>query len=123
MTQRQPTVYLGYKKKGRYGMKKSIDMIQTGRHLKKLCEDAKLKPVDIQRLTQLSYPQSIYRWYQGDVLPSVDHLYTLSRVLDMHIEDMLVPAQADELYFTIDRKRKDRASNRRVRRYYSNIIA
>ena len=104
-------------------MKKSIDMIQTGRHLKKLCEDAKLKPIDIQRLTQLSYPQSIYRWFQGDVLPSVDHLYTLSRVLDMHIEDMLVPAQVDDLYFTIDQKRKGVAPFRRVKRFYNKLKA
>ena len=43
-------------------MNKSIDMIQTGRRLKKLCEEAKLRTMDIQHLTNLSYPQSIYRW-------------------------------------------------------------
>ena len=104
-------------------MNKSIDMIQTGRRLKKLCEEAKLRTMDIQHLTNLSYPQSIYRWYQGEVLPSIDHLYTLSRLLGMHIEDMLVPAQVDDLYFTIDQKRKGVAPFRRVKRFYNKLKA
>ena len=43
----------------------------------------------------LSYPQSIYRWFKGIILPSVDHLYVLSRLLKIHMEDLLVPIQEE----------------------------
>ncbi|MCX4379488.1 MAG: helix-turn-helix transcriptional regulator [Lachnospiraceae bacterium] len=45
----------------------------------------------------LSCPQSVYRWMRGYALPTVDNLYMLSRLFDVHMEDLLVgKAQADE---------------------------
>ena len=101
----------------------SIDMIATGRHLKKLFQEAHLRTVDIQRLTCLSYPQSIYRWYRGEVLPSVDHLYTFSRVLGMHMEDLLIPSVESSLHVTSDPKRRHSAPYRRLRRFQSLFSA
>ena len=46
---------------------------------------------DIQEYLQLSCPQPIYRWFQGRILPSVDHLYMLSRLFQVHMEDLLIP--------------------------------
>ena len=38
-----------------------------------------------------SYP--IYRWYKGLILPSVDNLFMLSRLLNVHMEELLVEKQ------------------------------
>ena len=57
----------------------NIDMIKTGQKIKEC----------IQK-TGLSCPQSIYRWFKGQILPSVDHLYTLSRILGVHMEELIV---------------------------------
>ena len=100
-----------------------IDMIATGRHLKKLFQEAHLRTVDIQRLACLSCPQSIYRWYQGEVLPSVDHLYTFSRGLGMHMEDLLIPSVESSLHVTSDPKRRQSAPYRRLRRFQSLLSA
>jgi len=44
---------------------------------------------DIQEYLKLACPQSIYRWYKGQILPSVDNLLMLSRLLGVHMEDLL----------------------------------
>ena len=45
---------------------------------------------DIQKYLHLSFPQSIYRWFKGKILPSVEHLCALSRLLNVHMEEFLV---------------------------------
>ncbi len=69
----------------------SIDMKKTGELLKRKIVQAGYSVKDIQELLMLSCPQPVYRWYAGKVLPSVDHLYTLSRLLHIHMEDLIVP--------------------------------
>ena len=44
----------------------------------------------IQEYLHLSCPQSIYRWYKGKVLPSLEHLSALSKLLHVHMEELLV---------------------------------
>lgn len=69
----------------------NINMLKTGQRLKKLIFEKGFTVKDIQNHLQLSCPQPVYRWMRGEILPSVDHLYVLSKVLGVHMEDMLVP--------------------------------
>ena len=68
----------------------NIDMQRTGRKLKHMIESAGYTPRIIQDYLQLSCVQPIYRWYKGLILPSVDHLFMLSELLNVHMEDFLV---------------------------------
>lgn len=43
----------------------------------------------LQEYLCLSCPQPIYRWIQGKNLPTVEHLYRLSRLFGVHMEDLL----------------------------------
>ena len=72
-------------------MYEHIDMKKTGILLKYRIEKAGYTVKDIQKILQLSCPQPIYRWFKGMILPSVDHLYVLSRFLKVHVEDLIVP--------------------------------
>lgn len=56
----------------------NINMKKTGLLLKQKMEQAGYSVKDVQKLLMLSCPQPIYRWFKGQVLPSVDHLYVLS---------------------------------------------
>ncbi len=67
----------------------SIDMKKTGSKLKRLIKAAGYTPRMLQNILQLSCPQPIYRWYKGVVLPSVDHLFTMSELLGVHMEELL----------------------------------
>ena len=73
----------------------NIDMEKTGLLLKYKIQQAGYTVKDIQKKLLLSCPQPIYRWYQGKVLPSVNHLYALSRLLGVHMEELLVPQMAE----------------------------
>ncbi len=72
-------------------MYENIDMEKTGILLKELFDRYGYTVKDIQKILHLSCPQPIYRWFKGSILPSVDHLYVLSRLLKVHMEDLLVP--------------------------------
>ena len=69
----------------------NIDMERTAILLKELFDGSGYTVKDIQKILHLSCPQPIYRWFRGSILPSVDHLYVLSRLLKVHMEDLLVP--------------------------------
>lgn len=68
----------------------SIDMEKTGQLLKSTIQEAGYSVKYIQEYLHLECPQSIYRWYKGKMLPSVDHFYSLSFLLGKHIEDLIV---------------------------------
>ena len=91
----------------------AIDQKKTGRYLKQLIQNAGLEVKDVQRILHLEYPQSIYRWFKGILLPSVDHLYVLSVVLGVHMEDMIVTYN-DELRFVNDKKKSLRTRTRHI---------
>ena len=73
----------------------SIDTIQTGRRLREIIRENNCKVSELQELLNLSCPQPIYRWTKGQVMPSIDNLYMLSRIFEMHMEDMLVVRKAE----------------------------
>lgn len=67
-----------------------IDMEKTGELIRKKICAAGLTVKYIQEKLYLSCPQPVYRWFKGQILPSVNHLYVLSRLLGVHMEELLV---------------------------------
>ena len=73
----------------------NINLIRTGENLKLRITSAGYSVKDIQHFLKLSCPQPVYRWYKGQILPSVDHLYALSKLLHCHMEDLLCSEKND----------------------------
>ena len=67
-----------------------INQTKTGIKLKAMLRMAGYDVRYIQEYLHLSCPQSIYRWFKGRALPSVEHLCALSKLLNVHMEDLLV---------------------------------
>lgn len=89
----------------------NIDMIQTGLKLKMYIDNLGMSVKDIQEYLHLSCPQPIYRWLNGKILPSVDHLLMLSELFGTHMEELLVKKQngaSTELVFCADKSFGDR---------------
>lgn len=80
----------------REGLYLKIDMKKTGMRLELLMQERGYTVKDIQSLLHLSCPQPVYRWLRGQILPSVDHLFVLARVLQVHMEELLAVAYAPE---------------------------
>lgn len=98
----------------------NIDMQRTGKKLKHMIESAGYTPRVIQEYLHLSCVQPIYRWYKGLILPSVDHLFMLSELLNVHMEDLLVKKNAVSVIYDIERCYA-RAAQKRFMAYYKKI--
>lgn len=98
----------------------NIDMQQTGRKLKHMIESAGYTPRIIQDYLHLSCVQPIYRWYKGLILPSVDHLFMLSELLNVHMEDLLVKKHAVPVLYNMEQCYAQVAQKRFIE-YYKKI--
>ena len=94
----------------------NIDMLETGKKMKNLLESAGYTPRMIQDYLHLSCVQPIYRWYKGLILPSVDHLFMLSQLLQVHMEDFLV--KKDEIIAYDIEIQNPQATQERLLAYY-----
>lgn len=73
-------------------MKKSypvIDMHKTGQNIKRIMKMRGLTVKDIQKFLELSTPQSIYHWFDGRSLPTIDNLYALSELFRLPVDAFL----------------------------------
>lgn len=76
--------------KGTIDIYANIDMEQSGQKIKQMIQKSGYSVKEIQNYLHLSCPQPVYRWFHGQVLPTVDHLFMLSRLLGVHMEEFLV---------------------------------
>lgn len=69
-----------------------IDLSATGANILRLRRARGLSVRDLQRYFGFEEPQAIYKWQRGKSLPSVDNLYALSILLDVPMNEILVPS-------------------------------
>ena len=98
----------------------NIDMQRTGRKLKTMIEAAGYTPRMIQDFLHLSCVQPIYRWYKGLILPTVDHLFMLSELLGVHMEDFLVKKNTVAMVYDVEQYCLQDAQKRFIA-YYKQI--
>lgn len=67
-----------------------IDTAATGANILRLRRDHGLTVRDLQRCFGFDSPQAIYKWQRGQSLPSVDHLYALSILFQVSMNEILV---------------------------------
>ena len=74
-----------------------IDKRKTGINIKKMMQEKHITPNDIVEYLHLSCVQTVYRWFEGTNLPSVDNLYALSLLLRVSIDDLVVGTRGDNM--------------------------
>ncbi len=68
-----------------------IDVQATGKRLRRACDRKRVSPREIQKFLGLAALQSVYGWFQGRALPSLDNFYALSFYLGARMEEIVVP--------------------------------
>ncbi|MCD7840154.1 MAG: helix-turn-helix domain-containing protein [Erysipelotrichaceae bacterium] len=68
----------------------TIDTLKTGQRIKELMILNHLTPLDIQEYLNLSCVQSVYRWFSGRSIPTIDHFYALSYLFGVPVDDMII---------------------------------
>lgn len=66
-----------------------IDQKATACKIRYYMQRAGVKPIDIQRYLNLTCVQTVYRWLDGTNIPTIDHLYALSCLFCVPIDDMI----------------------------------
>lgn len=68
-----------------------IDLAATGDNIRRLRVARGLTVRDLQSYFGFAEPRAIYKWQKGETLPTVDNLYALGALLDVPLEQILIP--------------------------------
>ena len=67
-----------------------IDMTATGKNIKAMRKAAGMSVKDLQDIFGFTNPQAIYKWQQGQALPTIDNMVILASIYDVKIDDIIV---------------------------------
>lgn len=67
-----------------------VDLKATGENIIRLREERGLTVKDLQAMFGFATPQSIYKWQQGQAMPTVDNLFILAKIFGVHMDDIIV---------------------------------
>jgi transcriptional regulator with XRE-family HTH domain len=76
----------------------AIDIAATGRNIKSLMAERGASPVSICKQFGIGSLQTVYNWMNGRNLPTIDHLYDLSLLWAVPIDDIIVPERRSDDY-------------------------
>ena len=66
-----------------------VNLKATGANLRRLMEGKGITAKDVKEYLNLSSVQSVYYWWNGTNMPTVDNLYALSRMLQVPIDELV----------------------------------
>ena len=71
-------------------LKPVLDLEATGTKIKTLMKQRGITPRQLQILLDFPYVQTIYNWYQGKNLPTIDNLVVLAQILGVTMDEIIV---------------------------------
>ena len=66
-----------------------IDMLRTGKNIKRIMQAKGLSVKDVQNFLGFSTPQGIYHWFDGKTMPTLDNMYALSELFRMPVDAIM----------------------------------
>ena len=71
-------------------MNLSINMEKTGENIRRLIRSGGYTVREIMEITGITAEQTVYKWYKGKSIPSLETQIILCRILGIQITDLLV---------------------------------
>lgn len=68
----------------------SIDMAATGENINKLRKSKGISVTDLQEYFGMNNRNSIYKWFRGESLPSLENLCALSVYLEVPMDELVI---------------------------------
>lgn len=75
-----------------------IDLAATGNNIRRLRIERGLTVRDIQSYFGFEEPRAVYKWQNGESLPTVDNLYALGNLFGVPMDQILVPVKNIKSY-------------------------
>ena len=67
----------------------TINLRETGVNLHRIMDKRGITPKDIKEFLNLGSIQTVYNWFNGLNMPTVDNLYALSQFLQVPIDEII----------------------------------
>ncbi|MBO5386696.1 MAG: helix-turn-helix transcriptional regulator [Lachnospiraceae bacterium] len=67
----------------------TIDTFNTGKNIKNFMQTNGFKVKDIQNIFGFNTPSCIYRWINGDAVPTIDNLIMLAHIFGVGLDDIV----------------------------------
>ena len=66
-----------------------IDLRSTGARINELRRERGLTVDELRIYLGMNNPNSIYKWFRGEVLPTLENMYALSVILEVPIDEII----------------------------------
>ena len=67
-----------------------IDVEATGKNISKLRKAKGITVRELSRYLGMENTNSVYRWFRGEALPSLDNMYAISLVFGVSVNEIVV---------------------------------
>ena len=71
-------------------LKPVLDLAATGAKIKTVMKDKGITARELQIIMDFPYVQTIYNWFAGKNMPTIDNLVVLSKILAVPMDDLVV---------------------------------
>ncbi len=76
-------------------LKPVLDLNATDAKIKTLMKQRGITPRQLQLILNFPYVQTVYNWFAGKNMPTLDNLVVLAKVLDVAMDDIVVTKMVD----------------------------
>ena len=71
-------------------LKPVLDLAATGAKIKTIMKDKGITARELQIIMDFPYVQTIYNWFAGKNMPTIDNLVVLAKILAIPMDDLVV---------------------------------
>ena len=71
-------------------LKPVLDLAATGARIKTVMKDKGITARELQIIMDFPYVQTIYNWFAGKNMPTIDNLVVLAKILAVPMDDLVV---------------------------------
>lgn len=71
-------------------LKPVLDLAATGTKIKTIMKDKGITARELQIIMDFPYVQTIYNWFAGKNMPTIDNLVVLAKILAVPMDDLVV---------------------------------
>ena len=78
-------------------LKPVLDLAATGAKIKTVMKDKGITARELQIIMDFPYVQTIYNWFAGKNMPTIDNLVVLAKILAVPMDDLVVTSLVERV--------------------------
>ena len=83
-------------------LKPVLDLAATGAKIKTVMKDKGITARELQIIMDFPYVQTIYNWFAGKNMPTIDNLVVLAKILSVPMDELVVTRLVETVIDDVD---------------------